>query len=217
MPGRSRRESLIGFEARRKRRGVGRCEDRSSPWCAHYTRRFGGAQSETVHLQRGRRSAVRLKVTNPRFEGSESTRSTPTPTPKKKARYAGPLVGWGTRMIRPCGPHPCGAAAAARRRSNAARLSNLARGSPLDLQPKRRPALRALLLAGGLGFEPRLTESESAVLPLDDPPGETGSDQRFENWVARRALCRPTFLRSTSRASRVTKPALRSGWRRVSS
>jgi len=30
-------------------------------------------------------------------------------------------------------------------------------------------------------------------------------------------LCRPTFLRSTSRASRVTKPALRSGWRRVSS
>src|SRR6185312_13203517 len=28
----------------------------------------------------------------------------------------------------------------------------------------------ALWLAGGLGFEPRLTESESAVLPLDDPP-----------------------------------------------
>ena len=26
------------------------------------------------------------------------------------------------------------------------------------------------LLAGGLGFEPRLAESESAVLPLDDPP-----------------------------------------------
>jgi hypothetical protein len=25
-------------------------------------------------------------------------------------------------------------------------------------------------VAGGLGFEPRLTESESAVLPLDDPP-----------------------------------------------
>ncbi len=120
----------------------------------------------------------------------------------------------------PAAPYPCGADAAARRRS-AARLrralSNLTRCSPLDLQPKRRPAARALLLAGGLGFEPRLTESESAVLPLDDPPGEIGSDQRFENWVARRALCRPTFLRSTSRASRVTKPALRSGWRRVSS
>ena len=27
-------------------------------------------------------------------------------------------------------------------------------------------------LAGGLGFEPRLTESESVVLPLDDPPGK---------------------------------------------
>jgi hypothetical protein len=26
------------------------------------------------------------------------------------------------------------------------------------------------LMAGGLGFEPRLAESESAVLPLDDPP-----------------------------------------------
>ena len=25
-------------------------------------------------------------------------------------------------------------------------------------------------LAGGLGFEPRLAESEFAVLPLDDPP-----------------------------------------------
>lgn len=25
-------------------------------------------------------------------------------------------------------------------------------------------------MAGGLGLEPRLTESESAVLPLDDPP-----------------------------------------------
>lgn len=25
-------------------------------------------------------------------------------------------------------------------------------------------------MAGGLGFEPRLMESESIVLPLDDPP-----------------------------------------------
>ena len=25
-------------------------------------------------------------------------------------------------------------------------------------------------MAGGLGFEPRLDESESSVLPLDDPP-----------------------------------------------
>src|ERR1700721_913724 len=47
--------------------------------------------------------------------------------------------------------------------------------------------------------------------------GECLSDQRFENWVPRRALRRPTFLRSTSRASRVTKPALRNGDLRVSS
>jgi len=33
----------------------------------------------------------------------------------------------------------------------------------------------------------------------------------LEYWGALRALCRPTFLRSTARASRVTKPAFRSG------
>ena len=31
-------------------------------------------------------------------------------------------------------------------------------------------ATASFILAGGLGFEPRLTESESVVLPLDDPP-----------------------------------------------
>ena len=36
-------------------------------------------------------------------------------------------------------------------------------------------------MAGGLGFEPRLEESESSVLPLDDPPrtqikGRTGKE-----------------------------------------
>ncbi len=34
-------------------------------------------------------------------------------------------------------------------------------------------------VAGGLGFEPRLAESESAVLPLDDPPPIADMDQ----WV----------------------------------
>lgn len=58
-------------------------------------------------------------------------------------------------------------------------------------------------LAGGLGFEPRLAESESAVLPLDDPPSGTIWNHRFEYCVPLRALCLPTFLRSTSRASRV--------------
>lgn len=40
----------------------------------------------------------------------------------------------------------------------------------------KRPATRGagLGLAGGRGFEPRLTESESAVLPLDDPPKGDG-------------------------------------------
>src|SRR6185437_10051296 len=42
-------------------------------------------------------------------------------------------------------------------------------------------------------------------------------NQRLENWVARRALCRPTFLRSTARASRVMNPARRSDAFRVSS
>ena len=37
--------------------------------------------------------------------------------------------------------------------------------------PNKNPATGAgLVLAGGLGFEPRLVESESTVLPLDDPP-----------------------------------------------
>ena len=78
--------------------------------------------------------------------------------------------------------------------------------------------LRPEGLAGELGFEPRLEESESSVLPLDDSPRTGGGeDQRLLNCVPRRALRRPTFLRSTSRASRVTKPAMRSDLRSVSS
>lgn len=33
-------------------------------------------------------------------------------------------------------------------------------------------------MAGGLGFEPRQAESESAVLPLDDPPTEAARKAR---------------------------------------
>src|SRR5690606_22291492 len=58
--------------------------------------------------------------------------------------------------------------------SLAANRPNLAAGSqtPLSSQTKKGPALRGPLfcLAGGPGFEPGLTESESVVLPLDDPP-----------------------------------------------
>ena len=36
-------------------------------------------------------------------------------------------------------------------------------------------------MAGGTGFEPVLAESESAVLPLDDPPFEIGdTDTKFD-------------------------------------
>ena len=41
---------------------------------------------------------------------------------------------------------------------------------PLPQKEKARLLDRPRCLAGGLGFEPRLAESESAVLPLDDPP-----------------------------------------------
>gem|GEM_PF-5333391 len=90
----------------------------------------------------------------------------------------------------------------------------------------------------------RMPESESGALPLGDgavgailaqelgrsaldslcmnrttrtPAPRARMRQRLENWVARRALCRPTFLRSTSRASRVMNPALRSSAFNVSS
>ncbi len=52
------------------------------------------------------------------------------------------------------------------------------------------------------------------ALKREEPPlaalrrmARDAARQRFENCLRRRALCRPTFLRSTSRASRVTSPA----------
>ncbi len=49
-------------------------------------------------------------------------------------------------------------------------------GSPSSPRAHKNEKARARrahsFLAGGLGFEPRLTESESVVLPLDDPPKE---------------------------------------------
>src|SRR5215208_4298970 len=40
-------------------------------------------------------------------------------------------------------------------------------------------------MAGGLGFEPRLTESESAVLPLNYPPKDRSGRGRFLRRVAK--------------------------------
>jgi hypothetical protein len=52
-----------------------------------------------------------------------------------------------------------------------------------------------------------------APLPISQPAG----DQRLENWKLRRALRLPYFLRSTTRLSRVRKPAALSGARRPGS
>jgi hypothetical protein len=41
------------------------------------------------------------------------------------------------------------------------------------------PTRRKRYLAGELGFEPRLAESESAVLPLDDSPTKSLIFRRF--------------------------------------
>jgi hypothetical protein len=55
-------------------------------------------------------------------------------------------------------------------------------------------------MAGGLGFEPRLTESESAVLPLNYPP--TGkSDNALRSQAGRRPPWR-------SRLSRQRQPRI---------
>ncbi|GEM_PF-2798814 len=40
--------------------------------------------------------------------------------------------------------------------------------------PAKKTRVSGLFLAGGEGFEPPLTESESVVLPLDDPPVTRG-------------------------------------------
>ena len=50
------------------------------------------------------------------------------------------------------------------------RRERYARSTPDDFEAMSKAAKSLILLAGGLGFEPRQAESESAVLPLDDPP-----------------------------------------------
>ncbi len=85
----------------------------------------------------------------------------------------------------------------------------------------RNPAHRRLPIAGAHCADPKTTKARHGrAFEAGTPANRDATnamDQRLENWVARRALCRPTFLRSTSRASRVMKPALRSSDFRVSS
>ena len=71
----------------------------------------------------------------------------------------------------------------------------------------KRPTLDGpiCVLAGGLGFEPRLAESESAVLPLDDPP-EVG---RKLNADPQRHKARAADLTRRRRGGRSAVPAPR--------
>src|SRR5689334_6648080 len=59
-------------------------------------------------------------------------------------------------------------------------------------------------LAGGLGFEPRLAESESAVLPLDDPPPPGCAAQAR---IMRRVGLTSTFSRDWVGPERPAAPA----------
>ena len=54
-------------------------------------------------------------------------------------------------------------------------------------------------LAGGRGFEPRLMDPESIVLPLDDPPvtpkNRTGIGQKIQSFLSRSKMELETRLR----------------------
>src|SRR6185503_2700573 len=86
-------------------------------------------------------------------------------------------------LARGCGlrdPHSlrCAAALALRRRRGASMSGDAGRLRRCAKQESRHLAGSLALLAGGLGFEPRLAESESAVLPLDDPPNPVRPQER---------------------------------------
>ena len=93
---------------------------------------------------------------------------------RKVSELLGSCNGWGTRIdslalvarAHPFGAPRCGV------QNRAAILSNDRFSSSQSPSRKRKTSLaaRSTFMAGGLGFEPRLAESESAVLPLDDPP-----------------------------------------------
>ena len=58
-------------------------------------------------------------------------------------------------------------------------------------------------MAGGPGFEPRLTESESAVLPLNYPPMRA---PRFSRKGAARSIAKRASWRKRGPGSRLTIP-----------
>ena len=79
---------------------------------------------------------------------------------------------------------------------------------------------RASRWASAMSQEPK-AKRETALTGLAPPIGWTAPfyppDQRFENWKLRRALRLPYFLRSTTRESRVKKPAAFRGVRSTGS
>src|SRR6516225_504595 len=82
----------------------------------------------------------------------------------------------------------------------------------------RRPTKLLKRLAGGLGLEPRLAESESAVLPLDDPPSAgsrslgPGRDQRGTRYHTGARLCRgPPRLKAAIGTAAAGPPDQRDG------
>ena len=122
------------------------------------------------------------------------------PDEKRPAERAFVCLAGGEGLIRACGAHPSGRFAVQNR---VAVLSNpgvrtalpgkkkgperafvfwWGRGidSRLRRSPFGGPLMRAFVFwLGGQGFEPGLAESESAVLPLDDPP--VASDRCIDN------------------------------------
>ncbi len=94
-------------------------------------------------------------------------------------------------------------------------------------RPPHAPARRAVALSAARGHPSVLRRHASRTQRTDEKKGAArrrpprsfrigparGAAQRFENWKDRRALRLPYFFRSTTRASRVRKPAFFRGGR----
>ena len=107
----------------------------------------------------GRNSAVSLA--SPPKPPSRSRRNAPHPTTRKRPRetlrpFARRTQAFGVSGCRRC----------VRRRANARKY----RDNSGDHRNRKYAAVSGGFVAGGPGFEPRLTESEFAVLPLNYPP-----------------------------------------------
>ena len=107
------------------------------------------------------------------FRFSRTRGSHPTlPCKKIGPPFGGPdFLAGGEGLIRSFAAHPSGVLASLVRPNRRRRFSRT-RGSHPTLPCKKigPPFGGPDFLAGGEGFEPPLAESESAVLPLDDPP-----------------------------------------------